>query len=591
MRACLFIVSSLLLFVLADPGPMAGKLFRVQAEFDIKVPMRDGVLLSTDVYRPDSAGKYPVLLLRTPYNNYDPTTGYFFAEQGYAVVLQDVRGKYDSDGTFYPYVNEGTDGLDTHTWCAAQPWSNGKIGTMGSSYVGATQVFPALLGSEHLACMVPAVAATDIYHHGRYEGGAFALTINTIWGALAATARTAQDVSAQPLVWPDLLNTLPVGDLPAKLGRRSKFYADWLAHPTYDDYWKSYSAAGKQSRIAVPALWVSGWYDIFLQTTIENFTAVRNGSVSESAREAQRLVIGPWTHALREASKVGDIDFGAASVPDMRQMELSWFNLRLKNDMAALDSTPAVRLFVMGENAWRTCNAWPPEGSHTLEFALNSQKGANSLYGDGTLDHDRTHAARGYDSFTYDPANPVPTLGGNNSGLELLWPSGPVDQRPIERRDDVLVYTGAPLSGPLTVIGPVTLRLWASSSAANTDFTAKLIDVYPDGRAINISSGILRAPLREGFETWKELEAGNAYEFVIAMTPTANTFLPGHKIRVHISSSDFPRFDRNLNTPGADISQKTEMKSAQQTVYHDKEHPSRILLSVIGNPGISVRGH
>ncbi len=550
----------------------------VVAEFDVKIPMRDGVLLSADIYRPAGEGRYPVILERTPYNNYNPEAGYYFARRGYAVVLQDVRGKHDSEGQFYPYVNEAADGYDTQAWCAAQPWSSGRIGTSGSSYVGATQVLPFIQGSRYLTCMVPQMAAVDIYHHGRYDGGAFALGINTTWGALAATSRVAQNPLAGVFDWRGLLLTLPVGGLPGVIGTRSPWYADWLAHPAWDQYWDSFSVAGKYDRVTAPSLNIGGWYDVFIQSTLEFFTEVSARGGSGTARRGQRLVVGPWTHTSPTETRIGQLDFGPAASLDVRAEQLRWYDYWLKDIDSGAAKEPRVKLFVMGENRWREFTDWPPEGTDTLCLYLRSGGRAASLLGDGRLEYNPPSAVEKPDSYTYDPSDPVPTLGGTNSGLQDIAPGGPCDQRPLERRPDILVYTGAPLEKPLTVIGPVRVVLWVSSSAVNTDFTAKLVDVHPDGRAINVSEGMLRAPLRNGFDRWEELEPGRFYELTVQLHATANRFERGHRLRLDISSSDFPRYDRNLNTPGADISRKTDMVSARQTVLHEPLRASRLIL-------------
>jgi uncharacterized protein len=555
--------------------------YKVKAEFDIKVSMRDGVLLSTDVYRPDTAGTFPVILMRTPYNNFDPETGYYFASRGYAVVFQDVRGKCDSDGSFHPFVNEARDGYDTQTWCGTQPWSNGKVGTMGGSYVGATQWLPASLANPHLVCMFPYVAASDFYRHWVYDGGAFTLSVNTMWGSLSISARVGQEMSAQPLDWDALLKTLPVGDIPYVLGRKVPWWDEWLAHPTYDNFWKSLSIAERHEQIKVPVCNVGGWYDIFLKGTLENFEGMRERGGTETARKGQRLIVGPWFHTSSSTTKMGQVEFGPEAGLDLQDLQLKWFDYWLKGEQNGMEKEAQVKLFMMGENRWREFDSWPPQGAETQEFYFHSRKGANSLAGDGSLDTKLPQKKERVDAYRYDPADPTPTTGGNACCRENIVPQGPYDQRPVERRDDVLVYTSEPLGEPLTVAGPVEVKLWAASSAVNTDFTAKLVDVHPNGRAINITSGILRAPFRNGYESWNELEPGKPYEFTITLRPTANVFLAGHCIRVEISSSDFPRFDRNLNTAGADISDKTEIVVADQQVFHDSKRPSRILLNVL----------
>lgn len=558
----------------------AGPRYEVKAVFDVKVPMRDGTLLSTDIYRPDGEGRWPVLLMRTPYNNFGPETGYWYAERGYAVVLQDVRGKYDSNGEFYPFEHEATDGYDTQAWCAEQPWSNGKLGTFGGSYVGATQWLPAPLAHESLTCMAPVVAASDFYRHWIYDGGVFALSFNTMWGALSISARVGQDMGAEPIDWDQLFRVLPLSEIPSMLGRRVPWYAEWLAHPLYDDYWKSRSVARTYEKIKAPAYNMGGWYDVFLEGTMENFAGMRTRGGSSQAREGSRLLIGPWFHGSFGSIESGQVNFGPEAALSSRDLQLEWFDYWLKGEDNGLADKPPVKLFVMGDNEWREFESWPPDSSTPVSYFFHSERGANSLLGDGRLDRMAPSGEEKVDSYIYDPSNPVPTLGGNDCCREAIVTEGPYDQRPVERRDDVLVYTSAELAKPMTVIGSVELKLHAASSAANTDFTAKLVDVYPDGRAINITGGILRAPQHQGLDTWNELTPGKRYEFTIHLRPTANTFLPGHRLRVEISSSNFPRYARNLNTPGAGIADKTEMVSASQQVFHSEGAASRIILPV-----------
>ena len=552
----------------------------VSVSYDQKVLMEDGTLLSTDIYLPDGGGSFPTLLMRTPYDNFDPGTGYFFAEHGYAVVLQDVRGKYDSDGSFYPLVNEAEDGYATQKWCAAQPWCNGKIGTLGGSYVGATQWLASTLGNENLVCLFPYVAASEYFGHWMYNSGAFALSVNIMWGIVSVSSRVGQDMSAQPLDWPEVFKTLPLKDLPDKLGRKSPWFTEWLKHPLYDDYWKGLSIARKYEQIKVPAFNVGGWYDIFLEGTLENYRGMRERGGSQEAREGQRLLVGPWFHTSSATTKLGQVEFGPAAAVDLQKKQLQWFNYWLKGEQSALMTEKPVQLFIMGDNEYRGFDNWPPAASREMTLFLGSGKGANSILGDGTLSEKAPAGKKKADSYMYDPGYPVPTMGGNACCREEIVTQGPYDQRPVERRDDVLVYTTGELSDKLTVIGPVKVKLWVSSSAVNTDFTAKLCDVYPDGRSINITSGIIRAPQRNGLDRWEELEPGKACEVTIDLRPTAIAFQAGHRVRLEVSSSNFPRFARSMNTTGADQSNKTEWVIAEQNVFHGGDMKSALILPV-----------
>ncbi len=554
---------------------------RVKAQFDVKVPMRDGTLLSCDIYRPDTTGQFPVLLQRTPYGNFSPDLGYRYARKGYVVVMQDVRGKNDSDGKFHPFVNETTDGYDSQKWCGTQSWSNGKVGTFGGSYVGATQFLPARLANEHLGCMFAVVAASDYYRHWVYSGGAYALSVNTMWGALSVSARVGQNMSAEPLDWEEIFNTLPLKNIPDALGRNVPWYGEWLEHPLYDQYWQELSIARNYEKITVPAYHIGGWYDIFLEGTLENFAGITARGATEKARKGQRLIIGPWFHGTTGKRESGQVDFGAEAELDYDGLQQRWFDHWLKGEDNGVGDEKPVKLFVMGENKWREFDAWPPADAAEQEFFLHADKAANSLLGEGRLDSKAPGGKEIVDSYRYDPADPVPTLGGNDCCRETIVTQGPYDQQMLELRNDILVYTSEPLEQELVVTGPVKMVLWAASSAVNTDFCAKLVDVDPNGKALNITFGILRAPMRNGLDKWEELQPGKPYELTIELRPTANTFLPGHRIRLEVTSSNFPRFARNLNTTGMADGGKTEMIVANQQVFHDRKHPSRLVLSVL----------
>jgi len=555
--------------------------YSVKAQFDVKVPMRDGTMLSCDIYRPDTTGKFPVLLQRTPYGNYGPEQGYRYASKGYVVVMQDVRGKNDSDGKFNPFVNEITDGYDSQQWCGTQSWSNGKVGTYGGSYVGATQWLPARMANEHLSCMFTVVAASDYYRHWIYSGGVFAHSFNTMWGALSVSARVGQNMAAEPLDWDAVFNTLPMKNIPEALGRNVPWFGDWLAHPLYDEYWQKLSITPTYDKISVPVFHIGGWYDIFLEGTLENFAGMTARGATEKARAGQRLIIGPWFHGSTGSRKSGQVDFGAEAELDSDGLQLRWFDHWLKGEDNGVADEKPVKLFVMGENRWREFETWPPATAREQEFFLHADIAANSLLGDGRLDNKAPVGGENVDSYRYDPSDPVPTLGGNDCCRETIVTEGPYDQRLLELRHDVLVYTSEPLESELVVTGAVKMVLWAASSAVNTDFCAKLVDVDPTGKAINITFGILRAPMRNGLDKWEELDPGKPYEMTIELRPTANTFLPGHRVRLEVTSSNFPRFARNLNTAGMMDRGKEEMIVADQQVFHDKKHPSRLILSVL----------
>ena len=573
----------------------------LRVETNLPVKMRDGVVLYADVYRPDSPGPFPVALQRTPYDkgsagsmtNLDPMKA---ARNGYAVVIQDTRGRYTSEGEFYAFRDEINDGYDTVEWAAAQPWSTGKVGMYGASYVGATQWLAAVARPPHLAAIVPNVTASN-YHEGwAYQGGAFELGFNVSWTLLQLTLAnfgaisSTKDVAAerrQELI--SAVNDmevsfrhLPTKDLPQLQGGLADYYYDWLAHPEFDDYWKNLCIEDNHPRLGVPACNIGGWYDIFLGGTIRNFLGMRANGGSDDARRGQKLLIGPWQHGSRGGSVVGDHYFGIAAdamAADLDGVHFRWFDYWLKGINNGVLDEPPVRVFVMGDNAWRDEQEWPLARAQNTGYYLHSQGKANSSHGDGSLSPEPP-GQEPPDVYLYNPADPVPTRGGGLCCNPYFAANGAFDQQEIEARPDVLVYSTPPLERDLEVTGPVTVTLWAATSQTDTDFTAKLVDVCEDGCARNLTDGIIRARYRNSSSHPSFLEPGRAYEFTIDLWATSNVFQRGHSIRVEISSSNFPRFDRNTNT-GNVIAGDAEFKPALQTVMHDAQHPSRITLPVV----------
>jgi hypothetical protein len=556
--------------------------------------MRDGVRLSTDVYLPEDPGPFPVILIRTPYNNNleaQVQDAVYFAQRGYAVAIQDVRGRFDSEGEWSPFVHEAQDGYDTQEWCGTQPWSTGKVGTSGASYVALTQWLPAPLRNPHLAAMAPRVGFSNLYHNWVYTGGAFQLGFNLRWGAIQMHTRTNQvqylwmppEQHLSTLFW-----HLPLITSDENAGRRCEFYREWMRHPAYDSYWEKLGNIERDyDQIDVPAYGVGGWYDVFLQSTLNNFMGVRARGYSDRARRGQKVLVGPWIHDLGArgtCSRTGDVDFGPAALVNLREEELRWFDDWLRGIDTGITREPAVRVFVMGANRWRTADEWPIPGTRYVEHYFHSGGRANSLFGDGRLDRRRPEAEPP-DRFGYDPRDPVPTLGGSTCCGEDITPvpMGPRDQRPAEWRPDVLCYTTPPLPADVEVTGPIKVVLWAASTASDTDFTAKVVDVSPTGFAMNVAQGIIRARFRESWEAPTLLEPGRIYRYEIDCWSSSNCFLPGHRIRVEIASSNFPQFDRNPNT-GHAFALDAELSPATQTVYHDAAHPSHIVLPVIDAP-------
>jgi putative CocE/NonD family hydrolase len=552
--------------------------------------MRDGVRLSTDVYLPDAPGPFPVILIRTPYGknvDYQVEDGVYFAARGYAVAIQDVRGRYDSEGAWTPFLHEAEDGYDAQEWCGTQPWSTGHVGTSGASYIALTQWLPAPLRNPHLRAMAPRVGFSRLHDNWVYTGGAFQLAFNLRWGAIQMHTRTNQ---VQYLWMPteqhlsSLLWHLPLASGDEHAGRVCEFYREWIRHPDDGPYWDRLGNVERgYGEIDVPAYGFGGWYDVFLQGTLNNFMGVRARGRSERARR-QKVLIGPWVHNLGDRgrqTRTGDVDFGPDVLVDLRGEELRWFDHWLRGQDTGILDEPPVRVFVMGKNQWRTADDWPVPGTRMVPYYLHGGGRANSLFGDGRLDA-RLPDQEPPDTFVYDPDDPVPTLGGSTCCGEDVTPvsMGPRDQRPAEWRPDVLVYTTPPLEADLEVAGPVRVVLWAASTAPDTDFTAKLVDVAPGGFAMNVAQGIIRARYRESLAEPKLLQPGRAERFEIDCWSTAICFQRGHRIRVEVASSNFPQFDRNPNT-GHAFGQDDQVVRATQTVFHDRARPSHVLLPVV----------
>lgn len=552
----------------------------VEFRGSVKIPMRDGVSLNADIYLPRSRGPFPTLVTRTPYDIGGAVqTGERFAQRGYAFVAVDCRGRYDSDGEWRPWLDEAGDGYDTMEWAAGQPWSDGRVGMVGGSYSAYTQWQAASLRPPHLVTITPVVMCPDLCDGVLYQGGALVLSIALGWGS-AMEGRSAQRA---PLRWPDYFRTLPLGEADVRgCGRRLPFWREWLSHGPGDDFWKPLSAVGAFADWTVPVLCIGGWYDCYAAGVVRAFGRLMRGARSARVREGSRLIVGPWPHGVG-GTRCGDLDFGPEAALDREALLLRWFDHWLKGEETGLlEELPPVKLFVTGENAWRGFAQWPPAEARDQVLYLHSGGRANSLFGDGSLTP-RRPGAEPPDHFDYNPEDPVPTLGGQHIGIPDC-PVGPVDQRPIERRDDVLVYTSEPLEEPLTVVGEVKARLLVSTSAPDTDFTAKLVDVWPDGRALILTGGILRGRYRSSIAAEEALEPGAVYEFTVEVGALAHTFLPGHCIRLEVSSSNFPKFDRNLNT-GEPLLTAERPRVAHQTVLHDREHPSRLVLPVVSGGG------
>ena len=573
-----------MLLAVLSPAAHAAPI-EVTVERNVKVTMRDGVALRADVYRPKQDGRFPTLLQRTPYDKASGTDfGYRAAALGYVAIVQDVRGRYTSEGDWTPFQNESNDGFDTVEWAAGLPYSNGKIGMWGGSYVGATQMLAAIAHPPHLAGICPVVTASNYHRNWAYQGGAFEQWFNESWTSGLAqdtlSRRTRRETNAMLGVWKLPLTDYPLFNMGNSPENLAPYFQDWLAHPSFDDYWKRWSIEDHYAEIDVPALHIAAWYDIFQGGSLRNYEGLAAHAATPAARAGQHLLIVVGGHA-GGGRKIGDVDFGAAAAEyNESDVTLEWYDYLFKGAKNRFAIKP-VRIFVMGANQWRDEEEWPLARAHATSYFLHSTTAANSVRGDGVLSPDAPAANEAADHYIYEPPNPVPTIGGPLCCDAAHLPAGPRDQRSAEARDDVLVYSTPAFTRDVEVTGQVTLQLFAKSSAVDTDFTAKLVDVWPDGFAQNLTEGILRARYRADSEGAPELlNPGQVYSFTIDLWSTSNVFKAGHRLRLEVSSSNFPRFDRNHNT-GGKVEFETSGVLAANTILHDREHPSALILPVV----------
>jgi uncharacterized protein len=623
----------LLAFLLLPLMPLTSSVnAQTDAAYDVSttknemVPMRDGVKLATDIYRPGRngrplGGKFPVILERTPYNKDSLlNSANQYVPHGYVVIAQDVRGRYKSEGRWFPVRDDPNDGFDTAKWIGSQPWFDAHIGTMGSSYDGATQHALAIANAPYLKAMIPRNAMSDFGRYGVRHGGAFELRFfNWVFTLgnpspagyeTAAAERAAINPAAAPALIEmgkhvqDYVRGLPLraGTTPLKF---APDYEAWLieamSHGDYDEFWKN-SGSSVVDHLAeyedVPEYHTTGWYDSWgTQVANINFVELR-----KSKKSLQRLVVGPWIHSSENRNYAGEAQFTEDAALDLWAFHLRWFDHWLKGVDNGVDREPPVRIYVMGGGDghktpegrifvgghWRDENEWP---------LARAQATAYYLHAGGVLSSNKPSEDPPV-HYLFDPHNPVPTLGGNISSQGALMFQGAADQRcrpdfwlcndskPVSARNDILVFQTPPLSQDIEVTGRLIVKLWASSNSLDTDFTAKLIDVYPPnagfpaGVDLNVADSIVRARYRNGPGKAALLKPNQPYEFTIEMYPTSLVFQRGHRIRLDISSSNFPRFDINPNT-GESLNDNRRWHIAENTVYLDAKHPSRIILPVI----------
>ena len=574
----------------------------VIVEKDIRIPMRDGTILRGDLYRPvdslEPGRAAPGVVTRTPYDKELSGAGLVavmpnalkLAERGYAVVVCDTRGRYASEGEFNPFHQEGPDGYDTLEWVAAQPWCDGKTAIYGPSYVGATTMLAAREAPPSLRCAIPIITADDYYDGWTYQGGAFQLGFVGLWGAgLAATGYLQQGHSrpagAQPALQEALLGNSfrflgnrPLAELPGISEEGvAPWWRDWVGHDSRDGFWERIRHSADYSRFTVPMLHIGGWFDIFGIGTIRNFCGL-----SAAGNATQHLIMGPWAHTHYER-RLGELDFGAtgAAVGANVVADINRFlDRHLKDGIDNGAELAPVRWFLMRANEWRESSAWPPPEAEQRSFYLASDGGATLHYGDGRLVDECPAEDQRWDQYLYIAYKPVMTEGGSILQMPIGLP-GPRDQSRAESRDDVLCYTTEPLSHSLDVAGPVTVELFVSSDRPDTDFTAKLVDVQPDGRPISLTDGIIRARFRNGFKREELLEPGEVARVEIDLASIAHRFEAGHRIRLEVSSSNYPRFFPNSNTAEPPNTTR-EAQPAINNVHRGGATPSALRLFVVG---------
>ncbi|MGE0338053.1 MAG: CocE/NonD family hydrolase [Gammaproteobacteria bacterium] len=539
----------------------------VTVDKNVEMTLRDGVVLRADVYRPAAPGRYPVLLQRTPYNKelwpitamtLDPVRA---AAAGFAVVIQDVRGRWASGGdTFFPYRDELADGFDSVAWAAAQPWSSAHIGCYGLSYMGGTSWLAAASGHPAVKALSPTTAPNDFWRDHFWRGGALNLGTLAMWamraiGPAALIRARPNPADFFPLLtqlvddiddFDTVLRTLPLTRFaPARPEDAAflPFFYEFLRHPAPDAWTDSLLMTGRHAQVAVPSLTVAGWHDLLLAADLQHFRAMRDHAGSDLARRHSRIIVGPWSHGMFQ-NVVGHVDFGFRAnglfldlKEDLTRLQLRWFARWLRDERNGVDEEAPVKIFVQGVNRWREEQDWPLARARPVAWFLN---------GDGTLARERGTADIPSRAYVFDPHDPCPTLGGTTL-LPPQYPPGPVEQSALLARRDVLGYTSAPLDADLEITGPLRAVLYVTTSGRDTDFVVKLCDVHPDGRCLNVCDGVLRLSLRDGRQR-APVEPGTVVRVEVDLWSTAMVFRAGHRLRVLVTSSDFPRYDRNPNT-------------------------------------------
>jgi len=573
-----------------DPGT----LYEVHVDEGVAVPMRDGLVLRADIYRPEASGKFPVIIERTQGwrgeggTHQCPQTGRSITPRGYVYIAQDVRGAFESEGEFFMGRNDGwdviQDGYDTIEWAAVQPWSNGRVATTGTCGTGMTAFQAVPARPPHLKTSflnIPGGEKNYFYHYNvcrlsQYINMAFwfrlmQLRHETAPPQMEATRERLEATFQNPEEMENWFRHLPLKPFPP-----AEDWGDWyfqvLNHPEDGPYWWQNDVSRKINEISVPIMHLSGWFDFALGHNLDHFGDIQRNGRTEECRQGQRLIVGPWGHLNLGERVIGELDFGPEAVVDIRARQLDWFDYWLKGIRNGAMDGAAVRLFLMGENRWIDMDTWPPPSAEYQQLYLRGGNGrSEKSLNNGGLSFKVPSSSEKPDSYTYDPEHPIPSLASDIDAL-------PMDYQHLER--GMLTYTSSPLENPLRVVGPVKAILHGLSSAPDTDWVVRLCDVWPDGRSLSVCDGILRARFRNSLEQEQLMTPNQIYQFEVDLWATAQTFLPGHRIRVQVTSSDFPRYDRNLNT-GGPFGEDVKGNTAVNAIFHDSLRPSHLLLPVM----------
>ena len=556
-----------------DPKDTTVGKYPMEVRYNIGVRARDGVKISVDVFRPRDGAKHPSVMVQTPYNNDSDRVmddAWSYVQRGYAYITVDVRGRYDSEGTFVPYVSDGKDGSDVMDWVSRQSWSNGRIATHGASYSGKTQWMLAKENNPHHAAIVSYVSPGDDFRDQTRYNGVPKLDLMYTW-MMGMDGRVNQ--SRAGWNWGAAMRALPLLTLDERVGRQIPTWREAMKHDRLDAWWMPGQMTGNYNKFDIPSFNVTGWYEGQLKGQTQNYVE----SVKHSKRpQDHMLVIGPWLHGVNRNRVVGERDAGPQATIDLDKIRNEWLDHTMLG--APRPERDRFMYFLPVKNEWRAANTYPIPSTKFTQYFLSSGGSANTLNGDGVL---RTAAATssGTDAYVYDPANPVPSITSRTAGARGGLPQGSVDNRKLEERNDILVYTSEPLTEGMEITGPVTGTVYISTDVVDTDITMKLLDVYPDGKAHNITEGIARAKYRNSFSNPELMKPGEVYKIAVELFPTSNYFEAGHRIRIEVSSSDFPNFARNLNTANSDTT--STIRVAHTKIHHSAQYPSSITLPVI----------